>query len=401
MRLDSHRKMICIVKQHFKLNRILLLTIGLWPYQQSLLVQFQRIFLISILTSSIVFQFTLFLTSECTLDFVIKILSSVLFFMIFMIKYNLFWINSQAMRSLLEQLQNICNELKDENEVNIMKKYGSNAKRYTTRMIGIFMFSIFISFCMPIWSHILDIVRPMNESRSHSTVLLTQYFVDQEKYFYLIFLHINAAFCIGGTAIIGTGTMLIAYLKHACGMFTIASYRIEQAMTINNLQNSFQNEIAIYKGIICAVDVHCKAIEFCKSLISSVEGLFFILIGFGVISLSLNLFEMYKALSYGDAKEEFLFHFIIVMIIFLYMFLANYAGQEIIDHNNHIFYAAYNVRWYVAPLHIQKLILFMLQRSTKAVSLNVGGLFAASLNCFASLATTSVSYFTFIYSTQQ
>ncbi|XP_070152587.1 odorant receptor 30a-like isoform X2 [Polyergus mexicanus] len=305
--------------------------------------------------------------------------------MIFMIKYNLFWINSQAMRSLLEQLQNICNELKDENEVNIMKKYGSNAKRYTTRMIGIFMFSIFISFCMPIWSHILDIVRPMNESRSHSTVLLTQYFVDQEKYFYLIFLHINAAFCIGGTAIIGTGTMLIAYLKHACGMFTIASYRIEQAMTINNLQNSFQNEIAIYKGIICAVDVHCKAIEFCKSLISSVEGLFFILIGFGVISLSLNLFEMYKALSYGDAKEEFLFHFIIVMIIFLYMFLANYAGQEIIDHNNHIFYAAYNVRWYVAPLHIQKLILFMLQRSTKAVSLNVGGLFAASLNCFASI----------------
>ncbi|KAL6424992.1 hypothetical protein ACFW04_009364 [Cataglyphis niger] len=190
--------------------------------------------------------------------------------------------------------------------------------------------------------------------------------------------------------------MLIAYLKHACGMFTIASYRIEQAMTAHNLQN----EIIIYKGIICAVDIHCKAIEFSKSLISRFEGSFFFLIGFGVICLSLNLFEMYQTLSYGDTKE-FIFHFVIVIVLLLYMFLANYAGQEIIDHNNHIFYTAYNIRWYVAPLHIQKLILFLLQRSTKLVTLNVGGLFAASLNCFASLATASVSYFTFIYSTQQ
>ncbi|KAL6424995.1 hypothetical protein ACFW04_009364 [Cataglyphis niger] len=349
--------MICIVEEHFKLNRFLLLAVGLWPYQQSLLIRFQQVLLIGILTSFAVFQ----------------------------------------VKSLLEQLQNICNELKDENEIIIMKKYGDNAKCYTARLIGVTMCSIFILYFVPLWSRILDIVLPMNESRSRSTLLLmTEYFVDQEKYFYLIFLHTNAAICIGGTTIIGTGTMLIAYLKHACGMFTIASYRIEQAMTAHNLQN----EIIIYKGIICAVDIHCKAIEFSKSLISRFEGSFFFLIGFGVICLSLNLFEMYQTLSYGDTKE-FIFHFVIVIVLLLYMFLANYAGQEIIDHNNHIFYTAYNIRWYVAPLHIQKLILFLLQRSTKLVTLNVGGLFAASLNCFASLATASVSYFTFIYSTQQ
>ncbi|XP_050460195.1 odorant receptor 4-like [Cataglyphis hispanica] len=394
--------MRCIVKHHFQLNRILLLAIGLWPYQQSLLVKFQRILFTGILISSVIFQLTVFLTSDCTLDFVIKILSFVLFFMIFMIKYNSFWINSQAMRNLMEQLQNIYNELKDENEFNIMKKYGNNAKHYTARIIGVLMCSILIAFFVPIWSSILDIVLPMNESRSRSVLLLmTEYFVDQEKYFYLIFLHMYTAMFIGGIVIIGTGTMLIAYLKHACGIFTIASYRIEQAMTVNNLQNGLQNKIVIHKGIICAVDAHCKAIEFSKSLISSLEGLFFLLIGFNVICLSLNLFEMYQILIYGDAKEEFLIHFVIVIVILLYMFLANYAGQEIIDHNNHIFYTAYNVHWYAAPLHIQKLILFILQRGTKVVSLNVGGLFAASLNCFATLATASVSYFTFIYSTQQ
>ncbi|XP_018317170.1 uncharacterized protein, partial [Mycetomoellerius zeteki] len=58
-------------------------------------------------------------------------------------------------------------------------------------------------------------------------------------------------------------------------------------------------------------------------------------------------------------------------------------GQEFMDHNNHIYITAYNVRWYVAPVHAQKLILFILQRSGKAVVLNFGNIFVVSLECFA------------------
>jgi len=68
----------------------------------------------------------------------------------------------------------------------------------------------------------------MNASRPHHTVpIKTGYFVNQEKYFYLIWLHINAATCIGATAYVATGTMLVVYLKHACGMFKIARYEKE------------------------------------------------------------------------------------------------------------------------------------------------------------------------------
>jgi len=52
----------------------------------------------------------------------------------------------------------------------------------------------------------------------------TEYFIDQEKYFSLILLHINAAFCIGLFAIIGIGTMLFVYLQFICGMFKISRY---------------------------------------------------------------------------------------------------------------------------------------------------------------------------------
>jgi len=35
----------------------------------------------------------------------------------------------------LEQLQHIYSEIKDENEIAIIEKYGCNAKRYTVRII--------------------------------------------------------------------------------------------------------------------------------------------------------------------------------------------------------------------------------------------------------------------------
>jgi len=56
----------------------------------------------------------------------------------------------------------------------------------------------------------------------HNAHHTTGYFVDQEIYFYLIFLNINVATCIEATAYVATETMLVMYLKHTCGMFKIA-----------------------------------------------------------------------------------------------------------------------------------------------------------------------------------
>ncbi|XP_025991838.1 uncharacterized protein LOC105206941 [Solenopsis invicta] len=393
--------MISLEIQHFSLNRILLLSIGLWPYKQSKLVFLQQILLFGLLISFVIYQLIIFFITEFTIGFAITVFSFILFYIVFIIKYNSFLINGQAVKSLLEQLKHICNELRDENEIDVMKRYASNTKRYTARIILFTLVALPTIVVMSMWPYILDIVKPKNESRSDFLMqLLTAHFANPDKYRYLILLYVNTTFCVGGIATIATGTMLIGYLKYACGMFRIASYRIERAMTINNLHNNFENETVTYKRIIYAVDVHRKAMEFCKSFMSSFERTFFALIAVGVINLSLNLYRVFQSVSDGNSKEEIIIHFIIVIISLLYMFLANYAGQEITDHNNHIFSTVYNVDWYIAPLHTQKIILFLLQMGNKAFGLNVGGLFIASLNCFASLASASISYFTVIYSTQ-
>jgi hypothetical protein len=69
---------------------------------------------------------------------------------------------------------------------------------------------------------------------------------------------------------------------------------------------------------------------------------------------------------------------------------------------NTLFYR-YDIFWYVAPVRIQKLVMLLLQRSTKTFSLQIGGLFIGSLEGFAkvmnSLHQTSKIIFaiSFIY----
>ncbi|KAL6433504.1 hypothetical protein ACFW04_006542 [Cataglyphis niger] len=381
------------IEKYFSLNKILLLAIGLWPYQQSNFTRFQFIVLSSILTTNIIFQCMIFVSQRCTLDLITKILSSVFFFTLFAIKYNMFSV--KAVKDLLEQLLHIYNELKDENEIAIIDKYGYNGKRYTVVLTILAVINILAFIIASFWSNILNVILPTNASRSHHLLIMTEHLIDQEKYFYLILLHTIASFCIGMIALLATGTMILTYLLHICGMFKIASYRIECAMSIDMLQNiNLKKNLLILNGLIYAVDIHRQAMKLSKHLQYSCETMMFCFIIIWVVSMSLNLFRL------ASSKDELILPFVYAIVAILYMFLANYMGQILTNHNHHVFVTVYNVRWYITPLYIQRIILFLLQQNSRNFTLNVGGLFYASIECFAMLVNTSVSYFTVLYSTR-
>jgi len=73
------------------------------------------------------------------------------------------------------------------------------------------------------WSHISDVIAPKNESYSGQLkAFICRHFAIEEKYFYIILLHVNVAVIIGSTALLAAGTMILAYFKHICGIFRIA-----------------------------------------------------------------------------------------------------------------------------------------------------------------------------------
>ncbi|XP_071637641.1 uncharacterized protein [Temnothorax longispinosus] len=400
--------MICIDTLHVGLNRFLLLVVGLWPYQQSKFVRFQVTLFFGILASFILFQFAAFLTLKCTPDLLVNVLSSALFHTMFAIKYISFSINTKIVKYLLEQLQHMHNELTDKNEINIIEKYGNYAKSYTIAFLLLVVTMVLSLTLYLFWPHIFNILFFTNETRSRlSLPYMTEYFVDQEKYLYLILFHANAAFAIGAVAMLATGTMLVFYQQHACGMFRIASYRIERAMTFRTLQkNSLENENLVYKGLICAVDMHRRAMklvsiqQFSNLTVSRFKVMFSLLIIVGVISASLNFFRIFQVISFGYNAMELSLPVMILIIQLVYMMITNYLAQEIMDHNNDIYVTVYKVQWYMASLQTQKLILFLLQRSTKAFTMNIAGLFVGSLEGAATLLSTALSYFTVLHSAQ-
>lgn len=72
------------------------------------------------------------------------------------------------------------------------------------------------------WRYIQRFILLNNNSQLNPSVNLMTDLIDQEKYFYLIMLHALAATYIGTIAMMATGTTLLAYLQHICGMFSIA-----------------------------------------------------------------------------------------------------------------------------------------------------------------------------------
>ncbi|XP_025270178.1 uncharacterized protein LOC112639652 [Camponotus floridanus] len=388
--------MINLETQHFHINRILLLIIGLWPYQRSPLTELQLILLLGTLISFIVFQLTTFITSECTVDLIYKVLSSAFFFTCLAIKYNSFWINTDILRSALEQLEDICMEIKDKNEIAIIEKYGKKAKHMTIGLLLLGMCFQFIFVLLYICPYVCYIVI-LNNSRSHSSsYIMTEYFIDKEKYSYLITVHRHVACLIGSLAMVATGTMLITYLQHTCAMLSIACYRIKLALDISR-NSDLKNEQKSCKDIIRAVNIHSNAIKLSNFLITNFEGSFFFLIAAGMVCLSCNLLRI---ASFTDNIGQLILSLTLIIILYVYLFLSNYTAQEITDHNEYVFTTVYNVHWYMAPIRTQKMILFLLQKGTKSFHLILGGIFVASMQSAASLTSTSISYFTVLYSTQ-
>lgn len=80
-------------------------------------------------------------------------------------------------------------------------------------------FTLLLSIYFP---DIFNFVMPLNFSRERKLPIDVEYFIDEQKYFYVIFYHIYIMIIFGITITVATESLYIAYVNHACGMFKIA-----------------------------------------------------------------------------------------------------------------------------------------------------------------------------------
>ncbi|RLU17481.1 hypothetical protein DMN91_009716 [Ooceraea biroi] len=383
---------------HYKFNRIFLSVIGLWPHRHITLRQIQGIISSVVLISVTSPQLIKLFTIEYDVTLVLRILSSVLPFLLFIVKYVTFYFITENISELMQQIKTDWNILKDNNELEIIHRYTKVARLYTMSIATLIYMCLFIIICIQYVPCILDVVMPLNNSRRVALLFQVEYLVNHEEYYHVIQLHLHIGLLVAATTVLATESFCLTLSIHAFAMFKIASYRMQRIIDKNSLNLLIEKHCALYKNVVAAVDGHRRAIEFSECIKRTFTIPYLALILLGVTSTSVNLFLLFQVITSMTSMDDLMRSIVFVVCHLIYMFLTNYAGQKFIDHAVDVYQKICNVRWYNAPLRIQKHLLFIMQKAIKSYCMDVGGLYNPSLQGFTTLASASLSYFTVLCS---
>ncbi|XP_019885249.1 uncharacterized protein LOC109610507 [Camponotus floridanus] len=201
---------------------------------------------------------------------------------------------------------------------------------------------------------------------------------------------------IATTTGIATESFALINAVHAFGMFKIASYRIKHMLSENVLQAKCiaQKYIIFHHRITAAVDVHRRALDLSELLKITFGRSYLLVITIIICSGSINLLHLFRVITMKQEILEIIKAVSLIFCHFLFLILGNFAGQEFINYDSYVHQTICNTEWYNAPLKAQKLILFMLQKTTKTYRVDAGGMFSPCLEGLVATMSLLFSFFT-------
>ncbi|XP_029673529.1 uncharacterized protein LOC115241741 [Formica exsecta] len=128
-------------ERYYKISRVLLKTLGLWPYQQSYFSQIHKVLCASLLLTFILVQLLVLVTTQYNTNLLLKILSTVFPILFVTVKYCFFIIQADSVKKMLEQMQDDWRLLKNKVEVDIIEKYAYNIQFSSMILIDLTFFS--------------------------------------------------------------------------------------------------------------------------------------------------------------------------------------------------------------------------------------------------------------------
>ncbi|XP_018309652.1 odorant receptor 9a-like [Mycetomoellerius zeteki] len=260
-----------------------------------------------------------------------------------------------------------------------MKKYATNA-RLISFTYFFYVFSCFSGFLLSSFTpKLLDIVLPLNESRSITMPYDVYYFVDEEKYFFYIMFHICVCGTISVTAAIAHDCTFFIYIEHVCSLFAVAGFRLETLLRKdrNNAINLSDN-----RKIVVSIHAHWRALRFAEILEDIFYTAFAVQMLIVVAILSISLAQV--AIQYGDIREM-LKYLTFICAQVLHTFCYSLQGQRLIDHSLQLSDRIYNSSWYEIPAKSRKLFMFVMRRSMEPCFLSAGKIFVFSLKNFTTV----------------
>ncbi|THK32930.1 odorant receptor 4-like [Diachasma alloeum] len=371
----------------YKQNRILMITVGIWPDSPLIVKLFARSVILTILCSLLPPQYAFLNHPDRHLNDLISVLIIQLVILTVVLKICYIGFNMKMVQNGMVRMQEDWVILKETPAIDQIRRY---AKRgyLISRIYIIFFFcaTTQVFFVMPLKPMILDAIWPSNESRPRTYAFDADYsiFSIYENDYYWALLH---TLIIGLTlveGIVAIDTFILIIVEHCCGLFDAVGYI---------LQGLRKESCSLRRNKIIrdAIFVHNRALSLADLIESSFTMMFAFVVLINMILISMTAFE--TVLKVDDPGELVRFVLFIIGQI-AHLFCTSLPGQELLDHSSRVFTDIYNSNWSEIADKEQKLLLFMLMRSMKPSYMTAGKFYTLHIENFKNVLRTSMSYFT-------
>ncbi|XP_043497179.1 uncharacterized protein LOC122520922 [Polistes fuscatus] len=289
--------------RYYNINKVLLCLVGIWPYQNSKERIIRMILTYAALNSATIFIAGNFFTSKYNVNLFVEIFAFLVPSLCYYCGYCTFHYKLKKIKRLFDMVKFDWEELKNPEEIAIIKKYAIKSKHYTivlSVIFGGFLFMTALSYLSP---RLLDIVVPLNETRKSRAIIPIETFCKFEETIYGIILLIIVLACLGITAVAVYGSFLL-FIQHTCGMLSLTGF-------FDYLKDATEE---------------CYSIQISLALIL-------------VASDYVKLMQI-KTSILGENIDDVTICIIHVIGIMFSLFINCHAGQQIIDHSNYVFYKA-------------------------------------------------------------
>ncbi|XP_071642972.1 odorant receptor Or2-like isoform X2 [Temnothorax longispinosus] len=392
--------------------RFMLTMCGIWPGTPYVLLC--RIFWVVSLTVTLFCHYRYFLTHVYSAEILdlMDCLSSFLAYSKIIIKFIVFWLNqrfictiaffskvefdSTDFRKLIEILAVMTEDWSDctNNDIS-MREIARKAKisdRIANAVVTLHTVTI-VAYCIGIILADADVTDTTKELPLINKLEIPFDINTQSTYRIILIAEFLLMILCGWAAGI-TNSLLLTLTLHTAGQIEIMRHRLTQLVSRKNEGES----IAMTTSKI--IQKHQKIISFSKnieSLYSYIALLQFVSNTIMICSLG---FVIVTAIGSSNAVEQIMKSFLFFTITNLEAFIFCYAGEYLNNKSKEIGVAAYNCEWYDLKCTESRLLLFVILRSQKQLTLTVGKMMDLSLASFTSIMNASGSYLSMLLAMQ-
>ncbi|XP_076656423.1 uncharacterized protein LOC143361050 isoform X2 [Halictus rubicundus] len=241
-----------VFKQNYSTYYNVLNFTGLWPYNHSLTAKLQRVVYSVVTLCCIVIQISTLRMADMSVYNCVMVMSYGFPMLLFFLRYVGFVVNFPVIKCMFENIEKDFVALQNPIEAGMLMKQIAETRRVIVALVGLMCLGVLILFSALLVPTILK-----SQRQIYYLNVFGFLYVERNHETDLVCFQILYISTIGLLSVACTEASLAVFSSYLCGLFEIASYRIQTA--VNTMAKSEKSGILI--DIRSAVDIHRRAVE--------------------------------------------------------------------------------------------------------------------------------------------